>query len=673
MKKVILFVLSFLISLSMISQVSNYSYTSTTSTWVANSSPTVITGLSSGINDALSASINIGFNFIYDGTTYTQFKASSNGFLTFNTSNTLAQPTNNLNTSTDRTILAVLWDDDQTGASGNVNYKLTGVSPNRILTVEWYQLRWNKSGFSAGTIDCQIKLYETSNIIEYIYNRGSYQSFGNSIGIGASIGLGGSTSGDFLSLSDLVASPTKSTTVESSSIGASPTNLTLLTASQANTVIPNGTKYRFTPPPTIITSGSISSFTSCSGYVSSEQSYSVYGFGLTSNITITTPTGFELSTTSGSGFTTPLTLTQSSGTVSTTTIYVRLKTSATGTPSGNITNASTGATTKNVAVSGTITTSVSPSVSINGTSTICTGSPVTFTATPTNGGSLPSYQWKLNGTNVGTNSTTYTNSGLVNGDIVSVVMTSNNTCQTSSNATSNSITMTVNQLSVGGTVNSNQVVLYGGNASTINLTGNTGSVLKWQYDYNSNFTSATDVSNTTTFVNGTSMGAIIQTVYYRAVVQNGLCPSTNSSYVTITSQGGLPIKLLYFKGTHTELGNIIEWETSTEENNEYFTIYRSSYPINWDGVIRIDGSGNSSINHYYKFIDNDDLNGVFYYMLRQTDYNGNFNDYEIISINCNDIKLELNKITNMIGQDVDINTPGLKILHYSDGRNIKQY
>ena len=673
MKKVILFVLSFLISLSMISQVSNYSYTSTTSTWVANSSPTVITGLSSGINDALSASINIGFNFIYDGTTYTQFKASSNGFLTFNTSNTLAQPTNNLNTSTDRTILAVLWDDDQTGASGNVNYKLTGVSPNRILTVEWYQLRWNKSGFSAGTIDCQIKLYETSNIIEYIYNRGSYQSFGNSIGIGASIGLGGSTSGDFLSLSDLVASPTKSTTVESSSIGASPTNLTLLTASQANTVIPNGTKYRFTPPPTIITSGSISSFTSCSGYVSSEQSYSVYGFGLTSNITITTPTGFELSTTSGSGFTTPLTLTQSSGTVSTTTIYVRLKTSATGTPSGNITNASTGATTKNVAVSGTITTSVSPSVSINGTSTICTGSPVTFTATPTNGGSLPSYQWKLNGTNVGTNSTTYTNSGLVNGDIVSVVMTSNNTCQTSSNATSNSITMTVNQLSVGGTVNSNQVVLYGGNASTINLTGNTGSVLKWQYDYNSNFTSATDVSNTTTFVNGTSMGAIIQTVYYRAVVQNGLCPSTNSSYVTITSQGGLPIKLLYFKGTHTELGNIIEWETSTEENNEYFTIYRSSYPINWDGVIRIDGSGNSSINHYYKFIDNDDLNGVFYYMLRQTDYNGNFNDYEIISINCNDIKLELNKITNMIGQDVDINTPGLKILHYSDVRNIKQY
>ena len=97
-------------------QVANYSYTATTSTWAANSSPTSISGLGAGINDALSSAINIGFNFIYDGTTYTQFKASSNGFLTFNTANTLAQPTNNLNTSTDRTILAVLWDDNQTGA-----------------------------------------------------------------------------------------------------------------------------------------------------------------------------------------------------------------------------------------------------------------------------------------------------------------------------------------------------------------------------------------------------------------------------------------------------------------------------------------------------------------------------------------------------------------------------
>ena len=229
-------------------QVSNYSYLATTSTWSYNSSPTAITGLGSAINDALSSAINIGFTFYYNSIAYTQFKASSNGFITFNTANTLAQPTNNLKTSTERIIVAPLWDDNQTGASGNVNYKLTGTTPNRVLTVEWKALRWNKSGFSAGTIDVQTKLYETTNRIEFVYNRGTYQSFSNSTGIGASIGLSGSSSGDFISLSDLKPSPTLSISTEIITIGASPTNLLPKTADQATVVIPNGTMFRFTPP-----------------------------------------------------------------------------------------------------------------------------------------------------------------------------------------------------------------------------------------------------------------------------------------------------------------------------------------------------------------------------------------------------------------------------------------
>ncbi len=109
-----------------------------------------------------------------------------------------------------------------------------------------------------------------------------------------------------------------------------------------------------TASPTIITSGSLSSFTACAGTGSAEQSFTVRGFNLTANILVTPPTGFEVSTTSGSGFASSVTLTQSSGAVSTTTIYVRLASSATGTPSGNITSASSGATTQNVAASGTI-------------------------------------------------------------------------------------------------------------------------------------------------------------------------------------------------------------------------------------------------------------------------------------------------------------------------------
>ncbi len=89
---------------------------------------------------------------------------------------------------------------------------------------------------------------------------------------------------------------------------------------------------------------------------------------------------------------------------------------------------------------------VTPSVSISASpsSTICAGISVTFTATPTNGGASPSYQWKLNGSPVGTNSSTYTSTTLSNGDIVACVMTTNALCYTSATATSSNITMTVN-------------------------------------------------------------------------------------------------------------------------------------------------------------------------------------------------------------------------------------
>ncbi|MFM7767751.1 MAG: hypothetical protein ACKO9S_07840, partial [Bacteroidota bacterium] len=75
---------------------------------------------------------------------------------------------------------------------------------------------------------------------------------------------------------------------------------------------------------------------------------------------------------------------------------------------------------------------------------------ITFTATAINGGSTPSFQWKKNGVNVGTNSSTYPNNAWTNLDVVSCVMTSNALCVTSSPATSNSITVYVSTGGGGG-------------------------------------------------------------------------------------------------------------------------------------------------------------------------------------------------------------------------------
>jgi gliding motility-associated-like protein len=97
---------------------------------------------------------------------------------------------------------------------------------------------------------------------------------------------------------------------------------------------------------------SLSAFTACQGSASTEQSFTVSGTDLASNVTVTAPSGYEVSLTSGSAYGATVTI-NASGTLAATTVYVRLAASATGTPGGNITVVS-GAASQNVAVTGTL-------------------------------------------------------------------------------------------------------------------------------------------------------------------------------------------------------------------------------------------------------------------------------------------------------------------------------
>jgi parallel beta-helix repeat protein len=117
----------------------------------------------------------------------------------------------------------------------------------------------------------------------------------------------------------------------------------------------------------IVTGTPLSAFTAFVGTPSVNQTFLVSGINLTNDITLTAPTGFEISTSANSGFNTNLTLTQTSGTVSETTIYARLTGATISTPSGNIALTSTGTTTKNVAVSGAVYTV--PVITVTGTLT----------------------------------------------------------------------------------------------------------------------------------------------------------------------------------------------------------------------------------------------------------------------------------------------------------------
>jgi hypothetical protein len=87
---------------------------------------------------------------------------------------------------------------------------------------------------------------------------------------------------------------------------------------------------------------------------------------------------------------------------------------------------------------------LTPAISISASENdVCIGTTIAFSASATNGGSNPSYQWKRNGNNVGNNSATYTSNTLVDGDIISCVVTSNAACVTSTTASSNTVIMNI--------------------------------------------------------------------------------------------------------------------------------------------------------------------------------------------------------------------------------------
>ena len=158
-------------------------------------------------------------------------------------------------------------------------------------------------------------------------------------------------------------------------------------------------------------------------------------------------------------------------------------------------------------------------------STICAGESVTFTATPTNGGSAPLYQWRLNGLNVpGETGSAYTTSTLQNGYVVSVVLTSNaSPCATGSPALSNNITTTVNAIpTITGTTPGS--VCESGTV-TLGATASAGTV-NW-YDV---ATGGSSLGTGTSFI---TPGISTTTTYYVDATSNG-CTTASRTPVIAT-------------------------------------------------------------------------------------------------------------------------------------------
>lgn len=134
--------------------------------------PTVGTGTSAVTgDDAMSAPITLPFSFNFYGTAYTQVNVCTNGFVQLGTSSAsttvygAAMPT----AANPNTIIAAVFSDLNIASPGQIVTYTTGVSPNQVFTIHYNNCQFYNSAFFpavSGNINCQIQLFETSNIVE---------------------------------------------------------------------------------------------------------------------------------------------------------------------------------------------------------------------------------------------------------------------------------------------------------------------------------------------------------------------------------------------------------------------------------------------------------------------------------------------------------------------------
>lgn len=94
----------------------------------------------------------------------------------------------------------------------------------------------------------------------------------------------------------------------------------------------------------------------------------------------------------------------------------------------------------------------------------------------------------------------------------------------------------------------------------------------------------------------------------------------------------LPVELLRFDAAVEGTSVVCNWETASETDCDYFMVERSANGLEFEPIGMMDGAGTSSTAHFYKLYDSSPTNGISYYRLAQTDFNGTIDYSEMRSV-----------------------------------------
>jgi hypothetical protein len=158
-----------------------------------------------------------------------------------------------------------------------------------------------------------------------------------------------------------------------------------------------------------------------------------------------------------------------------------------------------------------------------------------------------------------------------------------------------------------------------------------------------------------TFVSSTSTSPV-------TCVRSGI--TGFSQHAIATSIAPLPIELLNFTSECVGPDVKLSWATATETDNDHFDVEKSLDGTRFMTAGTVKGGGNSSIVRNYAFTDYNSYDGVSYYRLKQTDYNGSSQTSNMITAeNCSGNNV-VNAFNNQEGNIVvDVNAEMSGVYH----------
>ena len=252
-------------------QVANYTFSESAGTYTSAAGTTVH---ASGWDDAVSANtIPLGFTFVFNGTNYTTCSIATNGFLTFG--GTVAGTTEftpiSSGTGYAGAISAIGY--DLISNASTITYTTTGTAPNRTFIAQWNNANRYSSGVIAGNFNFQIRLNETTNVINIVYGACAPATNTN---YNVQVGLRGASNADFNNRSFA-----SNAIWDNATTAGGANNATCRTRSSAYPT--TGRTFTWTPP----TPPTITSFTPSSACASSSQTVVITGTNFTGATAVT--------------------------------------------------------------------------------------------------------------------------------------------------------------------------------------------------------------------------------------------------------------------------------------------------------------------------------------------------------------------------------------------------